>query len=259
MRLLNLNVCIKKDNTDKILELIKETNADICTFQEVMNALEKNCYNMYDVYRRLITKELYEFHAYAPLWRAKCITQNGKVIRDFGGYAEQGSLLLSKYKIVESLNEFYYNNYKFEYDFTNFKELDWCRSIQNSIIEINNRLIQIINVHGIWTKNKSDDERTLAQTDFILSKIRNDLPVIVVGDFNLLPETKSIQILSKHLKNLVTEYNIKSSRPSFNDGLDVGDMVCDYIFVNEKIFVDNFAVINNLTSDHFPYIFDFHI
>lgn len=31
----------------------------------------------------------------------------------------------------------------------------------------------------------------------ILSHIRYDIPSIVVGDFNLLPNTKSIQMISK--------------------------------------------------------------
>ena len=181
------------------------------------------------------------------------------VVRDFGGKAEQGSLIISKYKIKEHYNEFYYSNYKYEYDATYFKEKDWCRSIQDSILEINGKEIQIINVHGIWNKNKIGDERTIKQSEFILSKIRNDIPVIIVGDFNLLPNTESIKILDNKLINLIAKYNIESTRPKFDDGLDTGNMVCDYVFVSDKVVVNDLKVIESNISDHLPLLLDFEI
>ena len=120
-------------------------------------------------------------------------------------------------------------------------------------------MIQIINVHGIWNKDKMGDERTINQSLFILSKIRKDIPVIVVGDFNLLPDSESIKLLDNELINLIKVYDIKSTRPSFDDGLDTGDVVCDYIFVNDKVKVNDFKVINTNISDHLPLVLDFDI
>ncbi len=176
-----------------------------------------------------------------------------------GGKAEQGSLIISKFKIKEHYNQFYYNDYKYEYDATYFKEKDWCRSIQNTILEIDGNEIQIINVHGIWNKDKIGDERTINQSEFILSKIRNDIPAIVVGDFNLLPNTDSIKMLNNKLTNLIDKYNIKSTRPNFDDGLDKGNMVCDYIFVNDKVIVKNLMVFESNISDYLPLLLDFDI
>ena len=59
--------------------------------------------------------------------------------------------------------------------------------------------------------------------------------------------------------NLIEEYNIKSTRPAFDDGLDVGNLVCDYVFVNDKVIVNDFKVINSNISDHLPIILDFDI
>ena len=47
MKLLNLNIGIKLDNNKEVIELVKKENADICTFQEAMNAIEDSCYDMF--------------------------------------------------------------------------------------------------------------------------------------------------------------------------------------------------------------------
>ena len=85
------------------------------------------------------------------------------------------------------------------------------------------------------------------------------MPTIVVGDFNLHPESESIQLLNKKLTNLIEKYNIKTTRPTVKDGLDVGDSVDEYIFVNDKIKVNSFEVKQNKVSDHYPVILDFEI
>lgn len=259
MKLLDLNVGIKLDNTKQVLKFIQNENADICTFQEAMNAVDDSVYDIFKSKNDIIRLEEYQYNEFAPLFIAEGITKNNVVVRDFGGKAEQGSLIVSKYKIKEHYNQFYYNDYKYEYDATYFREKDWCRSIQNAILEIDGKEIQIINVHGIWNKDKIGDERTINQSEFILSKIRKDIPVIVVGDFNLLPNTESIKILNNELINLIEKYNIKSTRPNFDDGLDSGNIVCDYIFVNDKVKVNDFKVINTDISDHLPLLLDFDI
>lgn len=259
MKLLNLNICIKLDNNDKVMDLIKEQNPDICTFQEVMNGTEESCFEMYQSKNKLVAMQDYPFSEFAPLFIAKGVSKDGVITRDFGGKAEQGSLILSKYNITKHDNQFYYNEYRYEYDATDFREKDWCRSIQNAILDIQDKKIQIINVHGIWNKDKIGDDRTIAQSEFILSQIREDIACIVLGDFNLLPNTKSIQMINRKMKNLIDIYSIKSTRPTFNDGLDKGNIVCDYIFVNDKIKVNDFKVLQSNASDHLPLLLDFEI
>ena len=259
MKLLNLNIGIKLNNNDEVVRLIRDESADICTFQESMNAIDEHCFEMIKSRNILVETDEYNFNEFAPLFVAKGITKNGITVRDFGGKAEQGSLILSKYRIKEHYNQFYYNEYRYEYDATYFREKDWCRSIQNTILDINGKELQIINVHGIWNKDKLGDERTIKQSEFILGKVRDDIPVIVVGDFNLLPSAKSIELLNSKLINLIDVYNINSTRPNFDDGLDTGNVVCDYVFVNGKVKVKDLKVINCLVSDHFPLVLEFHI
>ncbi len=259
MKLLNWNICIKMDNTSGVINFVEEQKADICAFQEAMNGIEENVFDMYKSKNELVNLKEYSFNEFAPLFITDGIIKHGIKTRDFGGKAEQGALLLSKYEIKEHYNQFYYNDYKQGFDATYFKEKEWCRSIQNAILNINGKNIQVINVHALWNKDKIGDDRTIMQSDFILSKIRKDIPCIVVGDFNLLPNTKSIEMIDEKMINLIKEYNIKSTRPTFDDNLDKGDLVCDYIFVNDKIKVNDFKVIDTNISDHMPLILDFDI
>ena len=259
MKLFDLNIGIKIDNTKQVLNLVKEEKPDICVFQEAMNAVDDTCYESYKSKNYIEKIEGYKYSRFAPLFIADKITVNGEVYKDFGGKAEQGTLIISKYKIKEHYNQFYYNDYKYEYDATHFKEKDWCRSIQNTILEIDGKEVQIINVHGLWNKDKVGDERTIKQSLFILEHIRDDIPVIVAGDFNLLPNTESIEILNRRLINLIDKYNIKTTRPKFRDGLDIGDVICDYIFVNDLVKVNNLIVIKSDVSDHLPIVLDFDI
>ena len=259
MKLFDLNIGIKIDNTKQVLNLVKEEKPDICVFQEAMNAVDDTCYESYKSKNYIEKIEGYKYSRFAPLFIADKITVNGEVYKDFGGKAEQGTLIISKYKIKEHYNQFYYNDYKYEYDATHFKEKDWCRSIQNTILEIDGKEVQRINVHGLWNKDKVGDERTIKQSLFILDHIRDDIPVIVAGDFNLLPNTESIEILNRRLINLIDKYNIKTTRPKFRDGLDIGDVICDYIFVNDLVKVNNLIVIKSDVSDHLPIVLDFDI
>ncbi len=259
MRILDLNVSNKLDNIIELKKLIYRKNPDICTFQEVMNGIDDECFEIYHKRRQLDEVVDYPFTEYAPLFETKGVTKNGIYVQSFGGLAQQGLMIMSKKEIVEHQNMFYYNDYRFEYDATHFREKDWCRSIQNAVINVDGKLLQVINVHGVWNETKTDDERTLAQTEFILKVARQDIPCIILGDFNLLAHTQSIKNFHPKFRNLIVENGITSTRPTFDDGLDVGDIVCDYIFVNNKIKVKHFEVLEDVISDHLALLMEFDL
>lgn len=263
MKLLCWNIGIKIDNTKEIVKLIENNNYDIIALQEVLRAKDERAYSMYRSYNDIENsmKNTYLYSEFAPVWGANKIIKSGKMHRDFGGFVEQGCYILSKNDILEHHNQFYHLDYiNPGFDATYFKKNDHARSIQNVIIDINGKNLQIINVHGIWNEEKKGDTRTLSQCQFIIDKaLENDFPTIILGDFNLLPESDSINLINNKFRNLIEENNIKSTRPEFDDGLDKGNIVCDYIFVDKKIIVNEFKVINNNISDHLPLLIDFDI
>jgi endonuclease/exonuclease/phosphatase (EEP) superfamily protein YafD len=80
-------------------------------------------------------------------------------------------------------------------------------------------------------------------------------PVILTGDFNLVPGSKSLEPLNKMLRNLSIEFRLSTTR----NQLTHKNEVCDYIFVNDKVQVKQFEASDALISDHKALILDFEI
>lgn len=259
MKLLNLNVGIKLDNSKNVINLINKDNYDIVTLQEIMKKIDNGVFDLYNSGNIIKDNTKYSYEYFGPLWFANHHEKNGVITSEYGGLTEQGNQILSIYPIIKSDNIFYYKSYSPFIDTTNFRIEDHPRAFINITLDIDGKQLQIINVHGVWSKDKLGDERIIAQSKAILSHVREDIPCIVVGDFNLLRNSDSIKMLNNKLINLIEKYDIKSTRPTFDDGLDKGNLVCDYIFINDKVKLNDFSVMNTNISDHFPLILDFDI
>ena len=262
MRLININISIKINNSREVAKLLVEENGDIVSIQEIIRHLNDKVFNQYqsktDIEAELDNNYPYKF--FAPLWISDAIRHDDKIHRDFGGQVEQGNEIISKYPIVDGANEFFYKHFSYAFDWTNWKNNDHGRAVQIAELIVGGKRLQILNLHGIWTADKQGDARTVSECKYIIQAAkRKDIATIIVGDFNLVPDTDSIKLINKQFRNLIDEYKIVSTRPDFDDGRDSGNMVVDYIFVNDKIIVNDFKVINANISDHLPLVLDFEI
>lgn len=114
----------------------------------------------------------------------------------------------------------------------------------------------IENVHGIWQESiKTDTEAKIEQSKKILELAnRKDGRKVICGDFNLLPDTKSIKMFSDECDDLINKYNISSTRSSlYTKELRYSD----YAFTDKKIITDNFLVQDLNISDHLPLLLEF--
>ena len=262
MKLISFNIAIFINNADQVADFIIDQKADIVAFQENVKHLEDSAYEEYQkkfhIDRKL--KHLYPYSFFGPLLKCNVNSKDGKVYRKYGGWIEQGNEILSRYKIIEATNEHYHMQYGDTNDRTHFYETDHPRSVIVSELDVEGKRVQILNLHGTYTEKKLDNEGTIKQSEYILKAAqRKDIPTIIVGDFNLLPETKSIKMLDKKYRNLVVENNITSTRPDVRKGKELGSSVVDYIFVDERIKVNKFEVIKTEISDHYPLVLDFEI
>lgn len=260
MKLISLNVAMKMDNAQEIGKFIKLQNPDFVAYQEMMRHFDEKVFSKYkseaDIEK--IIKFPYKF--FGPKWITRRFMSNGKLYLDFGGLVEQGNEITSKFPIISAVNEHFYQNYSLQLDGTNWITEDEPRSVIIAEFNVKGKRLQILNLHGIWSKDKLGDKRTLEQCKYVIKAAkRKNIPTIIVGDFNLLPDSKGIKLISRKFRNLTTEFKIKSTRPKFDDGLDKGQLAIDYIFVNDKIKVNDFEVIETRISDHLPLVLDFDI
>ncbi|MBU1075037.1 endonuclease/exonuclease/phosphatase family protein [Patescibacteria group bacterium] len=263
MKLVSFNIGIKIDNSKAIGEFIESQKPDIVAFQEIIRHFDDSVFDMYksksDI-EKIIGKRL-SYSFFGPQWIADAMRKNGKMHRDFNGFVEQGNEVISKFPIITAVNEHYHKQYSLELEWANFYTEDHPRSVQIVELDINGKALQVLNLHGLYSKGKLDSDRSIAQCEYVLDATkRKDIPTIIVGDFNLFPDTESIRILNKEFRNLINEYSIVNTTCSdYKDDVEAGDRVVDYIFVNDKINVNSFEVIDTNISDHLPLILDFDI
>jgi hypothetical protein len=119
-----------------------------------------------------------------------------------------------------------------------------------------------VSFHDIpFPGDKLDTPERLEQSRRIVEFVKKEKgELVLLGDFNLLPGTESIRMLEPHLRNLITEYHIKTtrSRISLFYGKPDEQFFADFAFVSPGINVHRFAVPEDcVASDHLPMLIEF--
>ena len=111
--------------------------------------------------------------------------------------------------------------------------------------------LAILNFHGLWTgQGKLDTEDRIKQSQRIVEFTESILgDFILVGDFNLMPDTESIKILeTMRVRNLIKDYGITDTRTSYYKKSP--DRFADYVFVTPNVQVKDFKILPEEVSDH---------
>ena len=135
-------------------------------------------------------------------------------------------------------------------------------------LNIGEHLLTICNVYGAsWPTNKLDSPERLLQSQKILDFVLNQQgEKIIAGDFNLLPNTKSISMFEENgFRNLIKDFNISTTRgstikklkPEFGLGEHGWQEFADYTFISSGIKPVQFTVPDIPISDHLPMILEF--
>lgn len=162
--------------------------------------------------------------------------------------------------IVNSHNNYFiYKNkilYPLKKDFSNL-----ATPLQYISFNLNRKTFTIFNFHGTpFPGEKLDSRRRLLETKRVKKIIENKSGAkILVGDFNLLPNTQSIKIFEKNMRNLIKEFNIQKTRSTLSPFSKSSDFqkFADYAFVTDDVNVLKFEVPEVEISDHLPMIVEF--
>ena len=126
------------------------------------------------------------------------------------------------------------------------------RTIQWVDFSKNNKNYTVINIHGLWEKGrgKGDSPDRIEQSKNIINflETKKDRNIILMGDFNLNPETQSMNLLEEFgLKNCIKEFNITSTRTSL---YTKESRFADYALISPEIIIKDFKVLPEEVSDH---------
>lgn len=133
------------------------------------------------------------------------------------------------------------------------------RNLQYVDLKVEDVILRIANVHGIWIPetDKLDIPERLEQTRIILEFLKQkEIPVVLVGDFNLRPETQSLQAIEREYTNLLPKYGITDTRTSF---YTKECRYADYVFVSDDIKDTKLEVATEEVSDHAALVLDFEL
>ena len=134
-----------------------------------------------------------------------------------------------------------------------------ARNIQFLRLRQGRQECTVVNFHGLWNgMGKTDTEDRLLQSEKIAAFLRTvQTPFVLAGDFNLVPASRSFQILKDACgRDLVSEFDIQSTRSSY---YQKSEKFADYILTSPDIVVDAFAVLPEEVSDHLALRVEFRL
>lgn len=179
-----------------------------------------------------------------------------QILSDFEGdvtLPQQGDHGLALF-VRNSLSVTAYNTpfvYRWQDALVGEDSLTLPKQLQYATIKKGTKTVTIFNLHGLWhASGKRDTPERFGQSSHIKEVMAGiPHPHILCGDFNLLPDTRSLGILEQGMRNLVKEYGITNTRTSH---YTKPDKFADYVLVSPDIQVKDFNVLPDVVSDHSP-------
>lgn len=263
MRLITLNIWGGKIH-DPLLKFIKEKaiDTDIFCFQENYSSdrLEILSLGMFSNIHEQVFEILPEFNIfYYPLNE----NEDSRKKVDFPLTHGQVTFVKKNLNVLKTGDVFVYrkrneNGPRYPGGLPDFpKNFIYCE------IEHNGKRLLVINVHGFWNPApKTDTPERIKQSEMIISFVKKyNLPVILVGDFNLEMNTKSVNMFQEFgFRNLVKDTGVKTTRSNLYDiKWRNTDPFADYIFVSDNVIVKDFKVLPDEISDHLPLYLEFEV
>lgn len=209
------NYITKEIDVDSVVNLIKESGADIIGLNEVYGEHKGNLPQYEEIAKKL------GFHYYF-----------GQTFMFHG--TPFGNAIISRFKLKnpETImipdppirdNHWYETRCIIK---TNFEDID---------------LTVLVTHYGLF---ESEQENALNTTLDILNSIENKL--VLMGDFNLEPDSKKIKIIEKYLDNTLDAHNL--TYPSIEPTKKI-----DYIFKSKDLKLVEAKIIQKVVSDHFAH------
>jgi len=243
MKLLQLNAWTLRLSSS-VVELINQEAPDVVALQEIPESDKQ--LGFFPTLSEFMDKARFHHSYFSPVYSFRYML--GKV--DFGNAIISNLPLHDKYTV--------FTNSEYDADFSLEESSYNIRNFQHIVSENEDgKQFHLINHHGYHiAQHKRGDDFTLKACQQIFEYARTlEGPVIITGDFNLEPGSESLAVFEPLFRNLSTEFGLKTTRNTLTHKTEV----CDYIFVNEAIVVNDFYASPVVASDHQGLILDFDL
>lgn|GEM_PF-6408537 len=155
------------------------------------------------------------------------------------------------FEILEEGSEWVFGKGEWKQDCTHSRKLQYLKVKKDS------KNFLITNLHGVWIAktNKEDLPCRIKQSEITRKFFdKHKGPKVLVGDLNLRHDSESIKILEEGYRNLITDFEINSTRTSF---YKKEYKLADYMIVSKDIEVEDFKVLSEEVSDHSALLLEF--
>lgn len=236
MKLLQLNTWSCK-LAPEIVKLLDEESPDIVTFQEAVSTTHDG--KILDTIDSVFDEHPFSSRYYAPLVEFAFMHHQ----------ASRGNLIASNLPFTAQSQLWTHGSLATDFDYEDSGGYNVARNIVHITHKLDNGTpLHFLTLHGYHLKeHKLGNEETLRACQMLVDYVHSlEGGIIVTGDFNLAPESESIQLVNRSLHNLSVEYGLTTTR----NHLTTKREVCDYIFVNDHINVSAFLMSDMIVSDH---------
>jgi exonuclease III len=262
MKLMSLNLWGGKEG-QKLFNYLQEESitTDIFCFQEVFHSSEAE-----------------NFPVLEDGTHPRLFPELTGLLKGFTGYfaltSKNHGLIKAKFSVDHGLAVFVKNSFEVleqtktmvfgreddvvKADFSNLPCAIFCVKIATG-----KGILSVLDYHGIAIPGDKLDTPARIEASKKIAELLLAVPgaKILCGDFNLMPQAQSIQLVEQAaMKNLIKEFNISNTRnenswKTYNNK----QSFADFTFVSEQVKIKSFQVPYNLVSDHLPMILEFEI
>ena len=244
MKLIQLNTWSCKLPTE-ITKLFQNEKPDIACLQEIVTAVDGG--KIIDTIDTILNDYPFEYTFNTPLVEFNFMHRQ----------ATRGNMIASNLTIFNNNELWTHGSFFKNFDYINSGGYNVARNIAHAEISTPEGNVHVLTLHGYHIKeHKNGDEQTMhACRELVAYASALHGPVIITGDFNLSPESESLKLVNKAFRNLSIENELSTTRNHLTSKKEV----CDYIFVNDKIRVENFFMSDAVASDHNALVLEFSI
>lgn len=241
MKLLQLNTW-SCNLAPEIVKLLQREQPDIVCLQEVISTEQTG--KVLQSMEEILAEVPYEHVYYSPLAQ----------FRFMHGTACRGNAIFARYPLQDAGTFWTHGEFQSDFDYS----MGWnsARGVAYATVQLPQARVQIVTTHGYHIKShKHGDEHTLAACRQIAEYINTlDNPVVLAGDFNLVPDSDSIRVFDGQLRNLTREYGLTTTR----NHLTAKTEACDYILTRD-LDAHAFAALSDVVSDHAALMLEFDV